>query len=171
MADLLLFHLFLLFHNKKDRWARNIFLRKKLSAEYRWNISLPQITQMNTDFCFWTRISRITRIFISTRMNTDFCFEHEIRRRPTDQREVISRIARIFIGTRMNTDFCFEHETRRRPTDQREVISRITRMWIVWIREIRAIRVQKNKDLCRRYNLCKSVESAGERYLRNMNGV
>ena len=64
-------------------------------------------------------------------MNTDFCFEHEIRRRPTDQREVISRITRIFISTRMNTDFCFEHETRRRPTDQREVISRITRMWIV----------------------------------------
>ena len=45
------------------------------------------------------------------------CFEHEICRRPTDQREVISRIS-IFFGTRMNTDGhgfyradgIFEHE-------------------------------------------------------------
>ena len=81
--------------------------------------------------------------------------EHEIRRRPTDRREVIkrifyctriSRITRIFY-TRffehelnelneyfLHTDLTdhtdllhgiFEHEIRRRPTDRREVITRI----------------------------------------------
>ena len=64
--------------------------------------------------------------FLNTRfyLNTNNFFEHEIRRRPTDRREVISRIKRIFfICTRIFfilhtdltdlTDFClrhFEHE-------------------------------------------------------------
>ena len=42
-------------------------------------------------------------------------FEHEIRRRPTDRREVIKRIKRIFLHTDLtdHTDFLqrdFEHE-------------------------------------------------------------
>ena len=49
------------------------FLEEELSAELKRNIFLPQITQM-------------TRIFV---------FEHETRRRPTEQREVITRITRI----------------------------------------------------------------------------
>ena len=50
--------------------------------------------------------------------HADVFFEHEICRRPTDQREVIARISRIFLAhgwMRMDTDLpcgwvCFEHE-------------------------------------------------------------
>ena len=47
------------------------------------------------------------------RINTDF-FEHETRRRPTDQREVISRITRIFSTPqipRIDTDFVVSFAT------------------------------------------------------------
>ena len=144
-----------------------------------------------TRIFFWTRISRIARIFIGTQVNTDFFWTRDSSKTHWPKGSNFTNFTNIYWHTDEHgfffehefhelheyllahrwTRIFFEHETRRRPTDQREVISRITRMWIVWIREIRAIRVQKNKDLCRRYNLCKSVESAGERYLRNMNGV
>ena len=51
----------------------------------------------------------------NTRCHSIFFFEHEIRRRPTDRREVITRITRIFFGTRISlTDsllLMFEHES------------------------------------------------------------
>ena len=49
---------------------------------------------------FCTRISRITRILV--RSVALAVFEHEIRRRPTDRREVIARIKRIIYCTRIS---------------------------------------------------------------------
>ena len=64
-------------------------------------------------YCFfWTRITRITRIFLlaygSHRPHESLFAavrsheEHEIRRRPTDRREVIMRMTRIFFCTRIS---------------------------------------------------------------------
>ena len=62
---------------------------------------------LNTRF-FWTRIARIKRIIYCTRISRITrilvrsvaltVFEHEIRRRPTDRREVIKRIKRIIFA-------------------------------------------------------------------------
>ena len=46
-----------------------------------------------------TNNSDNTNIFLHTD-RTLYSFEHEIRRRPTDRREVITRITRIFFCTR-----------------------------------------------------------------------
>ena len=47
-----------------------------------------------------TNNSNNTNVFLHT-WTRDF-FEHEIRRRPTDRREVITRITRMFFGTRIS---------------------------------------------------------------------
>ena len=83
--------------------------------------SQEEHTMLNTWF-FWTRISRITRIYLArgsfffythtdlTDLLHEIFFEHEIRRRPTDRREVIERIKRIFLHTDLTDHTDFLHE-------------------------------------------------------------
>ena len=86
------------------------------------NILLHTDLTDHTDSCsqrcahgFWTRLARIKRIIYCTRISRISritrilfrsvaltVFEHEIRRRPTDRREVIKRIKRIFYCTRIS---------------------------------------------------------------------